>query len=1115
MDTNTSASELKEEHLRFTHLPAYASFLLHNHLESVVKDNMNRGKSENTLLIKAYAHLEEEELYKRWKDNFVSTFLLYLTQEYHSYTFLLEQWKANDSLTPRINLSPPGFLSLNTTRKESLIEFIPLYTDSQKVALDLVKELDNYFKRIELIAIQAFENSYKEEQNPNNKVLQGILTNLPVIVTKLDNTGTILESRGAGLKNIGLQDNKLVGTNLFDNYQARNVKKALVEKTAMVFEGSVGSADNLRHFQNYYFPDGNAGLLGFSIDITERKLAEEKLQENQDFTKQIMDASPDIIFVINVIEDKIVFVSQEVLPLLGYSQEQFCQMSADDKKTLIHEEDISRREAFYESFTGAPEEEIRTLEYRLKDVQGNWHWFSIRGKILKKTKEGAPKCVIGVARDITGQKRTQLELIEKNRELSLLNEELKAAKESLLQINNELEKRVYERTKELSATEEELRQMLEHTVALGKKVTESENLLSNIIDQSPVSTWISDAKGTQIRVNKACLQLFGVTDPAVGIGKYNLFKDSLLSQSPYVEDVKKVFAEGKIAVFTMDYNLSEVGHIEVPTGIPITIKTTIFPVKDAEGQVTNAVIQHEDITLRKKAENALKASEERYKAFIQQSSEAIWRFELDIPAVSIDIPEEELLELCFEHMYLAECNDAMARMYGFTSAEEIVGIRLRTMMDPSDPVNLAFIRTFIRSGYQIVDAESVEMDRNGQVKYFLNNLVGIIEGGKLCRIWGTQRDITGNRNAQEALRRSEEQLRLITDALPVLITYVDKEERYRFNNKTYENWFNKPGSSVYGKTVKEIIGYNAYEKVKEYMQRALRGETVNFEGSLPYKDAGTRYIAVNYIPDNSENEIKGYYALITDISEQKRYEEALEKALKETEAKNQELVKTNAILDNFVYMAAHDLRSPVSNLKMIMHLFGKVTDKNSKPELFSALKESVNRLDQTIEGLVEVIEIQSTNRIPSREVSFQRLVDLITKESIEQFTSYSPQIETNFEKVISIHYIEAFLLSIIKNLVTNAIKYSSPARNPLVSLHTYRENGFVVLEVKDNGMGMDLSRYGKNIFKPFTRFTSQAQGKGLGLHLVKTMVEKNGGLIQVESQVDVGTTFKIFLKEYE
>ena len=149
---------------------------------------------------------------------------------------------------------------------------------------------------------------------------------------------------------------------------------------------------------------------------------------------------------------------------------------------------------------------------------------------------------------------------------------------------------------------------------------------------------------------------------------------------------------------------------------------------------------------------------------------------------------------------------------------------------------------------------------------------------------GIGQDITERKQIEEALRHNEERLRLITDALPVCISYIDEQQRYRFANKNYERWFGYSQESIDGKHLQEVIGATAYETVQGYIEQALAGEPVTYEAEIPYL-SGTRFIEANLVPHWQNERVKGYYALINDISVRKQteaqlqYRLTLEKAL--------------------------------------------------------------------------------------------------------------------------------------------------------------------------------------------------------------------------------------------
>ena len=164
----------------------------------------------------------------------------------------------------------------------------------------------------------------------------------------------------------------------------------------------------------------------------------------------------------------------------------------------------------------------------------------------------------------------------------------------------------------------------------------------------------------------------------------------------------------------------------------------------------------QEIAERKQIAHALSTSKERYRTFVVQSTEGIWRTEVEVP-FSIDLPEDEQVDHLLRYGYVAECNDAYAQMYGYEKASDIIGKRTSDFLSPTNPEHLAFLRTFIRHEYRIVEMESAEMTLDGTVRYFSNSLIGNVEDGLYRRAWGTQRDATERR------QHHEERERLIAD----------------------------------------------------------------------------------------------------------------------------------------------------------------------------------------------------------------------------------------------------------------------------------------------------------------------------------------------------------------
>ncbi len=213
-----------------------------------------------------------------------------------------------------------------------------------------------------------------------------------------------------------------------------------------------------------------------------------------------------------------------------------------------------------------------------------------------------------------------------------------------------------------------------------------------------------------------------------------------------------------------------------------------------------------------------------------------------------------------------------------------------------------------RYGETIRDEEGIIERPDGTTITAIANVVPIRDSqGQIIGAIDCWRDITNRKLIEEALRQRETELRLITDTLPVLITFVDSEQRYRFNNQAYQDWFGHPPAEVYGKHLWEVLGESAYEVLRPYVEQVLAGEQVTFESQVPYKDGGTRYINAIYVPQfNKQGIVEGYAALVTDISEQQavlRDRNQAEAALRESEARFRQMADTAPVL---IWMSGTD-----------------------------------------------------------------------------------------------------------------------------------------------------------------------------------------------------------------
>lgn len=276
----------------------------------------------------------------------------------------------------------------------------------------------------------------------------------------------------------------------------------------------------------------------------------------------------------------------------------------------------------------------------------------------------------------------------------------------------------------------------------------------------------------------------------------------------------------------------------------------------------------------------------------------------------------------------------------------------------------------------------------------------------------------------------------------------------------------------------------------------------------------------------SENSIKGIVITFVDIFEvvnareevlklNKSLENNVAKRTTELKKSNQELERANSYLDSFVFATAHDLRTPVLNLQAFTKLIQRVDSPEEKVEIVNEIGIAVDRLSKTLDGLIEMVDFQKNNERITKNISFAAVLKTVKNDLKNQIDECSPKpkIKTSF-KVRNIHFVPAFLHSIIYNLISNAIKYRDYGRSLKIDITTRKLGKLTSLCVADNGIGIDLDKYGDQLFKPFKRLNFDREGRGIGLSIVNEAVTKNGGHVEVTSVPGEGTAFTFYLRDY-
>lgn len=372
-----------------------------------------------------------------------------------------------------------------------------------------------------------------------------------------------------------------------------------------------------------------------------------------------------------------------------------------------------------------------------------------------------------------------------------------------------------------------------------------------------------------------------------------------------------------------------------------------------------------------------------------------------------------------------------------------------------------------------------------------------------------------------SLAEKETQLRLIADALPVLIAYVNADLRYEFANRTLLNWQKKKRHEVIGCHLSEVLGDQNFERIQGNIDQTLAGGDQRYSSVIDYADGVTREVEVVNISHKDENgKVVGFYALVTDISEQKRIEAELSRNVEAAARANEELERSNRELDEFAYVASHDLKEPLRGIShyaaFLIEDYKDVLDKDGRTRLASIQRLS-KRMDTLIESLHEYSRVGRT-RLAVVSSDLGKVVEGVL-DSLHVMIGENA-VDVRIPKPLPRVVCDRVRIGeVFRNLITNAVKYNDKQEKWLeVGYRDHIESGAsqqsemadgIDFYVKDNGIGI-ADKHKESVFRIFRRLHRRDQyggGTGAGLSIVEKIVQRHGGRIWFKSNQGEGTTF--------
>lgn len=490
-----------------------------------------------------------------------------------------------------------------------------------------------------------------------------------------------------------------------------------------------------------------------------------------------------------------------------------------------------------------------------------------------------------------------------------------------------------------------------------------------------------------------------------------------------------------------------------------------------------------DVTERRFAVEQLERREQEAQALISNLPDTISRFDRG-----------------FRYLYISS---NVRQISGLTS-EACIG---KTFEELGYPPHLcALWKSSLQRIFETGRTENIDFSittPDGQLRHYVGTGVPEIKrAGVVESVMTITRDVTEQRAMLQDLRRSQTQLRLIIDSMPALIAYVDRDERFRRVNRTFEQWFQAPLKSFLGKPIREVLGEQNYSQLAPKIRAVLAGERVQYETTNQYTDA-ERHVLINYIPDHDEDgNVRGFVALVMDITERRAAEDALRRTEK------------LAAAGRLAASIAHEINNPLESVTNLLYLLQQEAQLSGMGREYLALAEQ--ELSRVSQIATQTLRFHRQSTRPSL-VKVEDVLEAVRALYKSRVLRLDAKLETHYGDTPAIVAFEGELRQLFANLISNALDAMPPQGGRLIVRTRPATNNEgirgVLVTVADNGQGIPSELLGR-IFEPFV--TSKGNtGTGLGLWVSREIVQKHRGSMRVRSRTDrrSGTVFQVFLSD--
>lgn len=505
---------------------------------------------------------------------------------------------------------------------------------------------------------------------------------------------------------------------------------------------------------------------------------------------------------------------------------------------------------------------------------------------------------------------------------------------------------------------------------------------------------------------------------------------------------------------------------------------------------TRTLILIRDITQKKKFEIQLAQSEQKFRTLAE-----------NIPGVIYLCRNDAV----FSMLYL---NDRVKELTGYDAEEFLSGkLNFTELYHPEDRDYI--FREFnagVKAGNKFHLKYRIQ-HRNGEWKWVDEVGVGVYSDGQLEMIEGFISDITLQKVAEEKLEKvAAENYQLFNN--PVTLNVIAGFDGFfKRINSTWTKLLGWTEEELKSKVFFDFIHPDDWEPTQKAVNFMEAGNNLlSFENRYRRNDGSYLWLLWASAAD-SKNQL--IYASAIDITERKKSEEEVLLSKRNLEALALKLQEQNRQLDEFAHIISHNLRSPVGNIKALIGLLDHNSSVVDYQQICEKLKNVAHNLGETMNELMETLKVKKETSIERVDIRFKEIFDKVIQSLEGELIQCEAQVTFDFNQAPTITYSRPYLESIFQNLLSNTIKYRSPDRKPKVQVTTLQSGKSIVLRVSDNGLGIDMDKFGDKLFGLHKTFHEHKDARGVGLFLVKTQIEALGGSITAESKLGEGTTFII------